>query len=238
MRPGDFKRILTAAALLAAVAAAAQQAKPGGSRLLGNRPLRGGPAAKEAAAANDPEKEEEARKKYREALEKKELNIEDAPMPLVLMMYAEHAHRTVIPAPDLPKVNITFHSLPGDELTEAQRLEILDVLLAMNGVVVEPRGEKFLRALPRKTVRTQGIPIIMDRGGEPLPEEGRVVSQLITFKNILAAEAQKALEGFKDPNGLFQVFERTNAILVTDTQENINRMLEIVKTLDVASPVL
>ena len=27
----------------------------------------------------------------------------------------------------------------------------------MNGVVLEPRGEKFLRALPRKTVRTHGI---------------------------------------------------------------------------------
>ena len=142
----------------------------------------------------------------------------------------------MIPAPDLPKVNITFHSLPGDELTETERLEILNVLLTMNGVVLEPRGTRFLRALPRKTVRTQGIPILIEQNGL-LPEDGKVVSQLITFKNVLATEAQKALEGFKDPNGLFQVFERTNAILVTDTQENINRMLEIVKTLDVATPV-
>ena len=46
------------------------------------------------------------------------------------------------------------------------------------------------------------------------------------------------MEGFKDPNGLIQVFERNNAILVTDTQENINRMLEIIKELDVPNPIL
>ena len=62
-------------------------------------------------------------------------------------------------------------------------------------------------------------------------------SQMIVFKNITVEEAQKALEGFKAPEGLFQVFERTNAILVTDTQENINRMLEVVRAIDIATPV-
>jgi type II secretion system protein D len=64
------------------------------------------------------------------------------------------------------------------------------------------------------------------------PEMGRTISQMITFKFLAVTEGQKALEGFKKPDGLFQVFERTNTILVTDTQENINRMLEIVKFID------
>ena len=71
-----------------------------------------------------------------------------------------------------------------------------------------------------------------------LPEQGRVVSQMIQFKNIELEEAQKALEGFKAPETTFQTFERTNAILVTDTQENINRMLEVIRAIDVATPVL
>ena len=69
-------------------------------------------------------------------------------------------------------------------------------------------------------------------------EKGRVVSQLIRLNYITADEAQKSVEAFKDPNGLFHVLERINAILVTDTQENINRMLEIIKELDVPKPVL
>lgn len=40
---------------------------------------------------------------------------------------------------------------------------------------------------------------------------------MIQLKAITVAEAQKALEGFKKPDGLFQIFERTNGIM-TDTQ--------------------
>ena len=165
------------------------------------------------------------------------LAFNQAPVDLVLEAYAAEVGKTVIPAPDLPKATITLRSLEGQTLTKKEYLEAIEVTLTMNGVVLEPRGEKFLRALPRKTVRTHGISLRMDDRGN-LPEEGRVVSQMIVFKNIAVDEAQKALEGFKAPEGLFQVFERTNAILVTDTQENINRMLEVVRAIDIATPVL
>ncbi|MCQ2391155.1 MAG: hypothetical protein MJ240_07010 [Kiritimatiellae bacterium] len=159
------------------------------------------------------------------------------PIELVLESYAQEVGRTIIPAPDLPKATITLRSAEDQTLTKEEYLFAIEHILTMNGVVLEPRGEKFLRALARKTVRTQGIPMLLENRGL-LEEKGQVVSQLISFHNIAVAEAQKALEGFKDPNGLFQVFERTNAILVTDTQENINRMLEIAKAIDIATPVL
>ena len=165
------------------------------------------------------------------------LAFNQAPLDLVLEAYAAEVGKTVIPAPDLPKATITLRSLEDQVLTKAEYLEAIEVTLTMNGVVLEPRGEKFLRALPRKTVRTHGIPLLMGDKGN-LPEQGRVVSQMIVFKNIEVTEGQKALEGFKAPEGLFQIFERTNAILVTDTQENINRMLEIVRAIDIATPVL
>ena len=165
------------------------------------------------------------------------LAFNQAPVDLVLEAYAAEVGKTVIPAPDLPKATITLRSLEGQTLTKKEYLEAIEVTLTMNGVVLEPRGEKFLRALPRKTVRTHGIALRMDDKGN-LPEQGRVVSQMIVFKTIAVDEAQKALEGFKAPEGLFQVFERTNAILVTDTQENINRMLEVVRAIDIATPVL
>lgn len=165
------------------------------------------------------------------------LAFNQAPVDLVLEAYAAEVGKTIIPAPDLPKATITLRSLEGQTLSKKEYLEAIEVTLTMNGVVLEPRGEKFLRALPRKTVRTHGIALRMDDKGN-LPENGRVVSQMIVFKNIAVDEAQKALEGFKAPEGLFQIFERTNAILVTDTQENINRMLEVVRAIDIATPVI
>ncbi len=165
------------------------------------------------------------------------LNFENAPLELVLMQYATLSEKVLIPAPNLPKVQLTLTS-NGRELDKESYLEAIEVALTMNGVVIEPFDKHFLRAFERKSVRTQGIRTLMNVSTNGIPEKGRVISQLIRLNHITAEEAQKAVEGFKDPNGLFQVFERTNAILVTDTQENVNRMLEIIKELDVPNPVL
>ncbi len=166
------------------------------------------------------------------------LAFNQAPLELVLVAYGEQAGKTIIPAPDIPKTTtITLKSLEGQTLTKEEYLEAIQITLTMNGVVLEPFGDKFLRALARKTVRTQGIPIL-NSSTNSLPEKGRVVSQIIRLTNITAKEAEEAIKGFLDPNGLMQVFERTNTILVTDMQENINRMMEIIRELDVANPVL
>jgi type II secretory pathway component GspD/PulD (secretin) len=194
-------------------------------------------AAQQQAAPSDEEAKEAIKNAPKGTNGVPALVFNQAPLELVLDAYAEQCQKTIIPAPDLPKSTITLKSLEGQLLTKEEYMEAIEVTLTMNGVVLEPFGDKFLRALQRKTLRTQGNPILMNMPGKPLPEKGKVVSQMIRLVNITAEEAQKAIEGFKDPNGLFQVFERTNTILVTDTQENVNRMLEVIKDLDVATPV-
>mgnify|MGYP004642908707 CR=1 FL=1 len=228
------KMFLLLSMTLAVSCVSLAQNRPG---LLGKRPAnRGASAAAARQEAQQPMSREDLKSVPRGTNGVPALAFNQADVALVLEAYADEVGKTVIPAPDLPKAQITLRSLEGQILTKEEYLEAIELVLTMNGIVLEPRGKKFLRALPRKTVRTHGIPLKMEDKGN-LPEQGRVVSQMIAFKNIEVAEAQKALEGFKAPEGLFQVFERTNAILVTDTQENINRMLEIARVIDVATPV-
>ncbi len=170
------------------------------------------------------------------------LKFDNAPVDIIVSAYCEQTGKTPLWAPDAPKANITLKSQADTQLSREEYIEAIEVVLSMQGIVLEPYGEKFVKVLARKTVRTDGIKIIMEGadgalvpigGAEGLhPEKSRTVSHMIQLKAITAAEAQKALEGFKKPDGLFQVFERTNSILVTDTQENVNRMLEIVKFID------
>lgn len=228
------KMFLLLSMTLAVSCVSLAQNRPG---LLGKRPAnRGASAAAAQQETQQPMSREDLKSVPRGTNGVPALAFNQADVALVLEAYADEVGKTVIPAPDLPKAQITLRSLEGQILTKEEYLEAIELVLTMNGIVLEPRGKKFLRALPRKTVRTHGIPLKMEDKGN-LPEQGRVVSQMIAFKNIEVAEAQKALEGFKAPEGLFQVFERTNAILVTDTQENINRMLEIARVIDVATPV-
>ena len=228
------KAFLLSVTLAASCVAMAQANRSG---LLGKRlPVNRGANANAQQEAQPPMTRDDLKNVPRGTNGVPALAFNQADVSLVLEAYADEVGKTILPAPDLPKAQITLRSLEGQLLTKEEYLEAIELVLTMNGIVLEPRGKKFLRALPRKTVRTHGIPLNMDDKGN-LPEQGRVVSQMIVFKNIEVAEAQKALEGFKAPEGLFQVFERTNAILVTDTQENINRMLEIARAIDVATPV-
>lgn len=164
------------------------------------------------------------------------LNFNQTPIDLVFETYGKMVEKTVLKDPQTPNATITLKSEPGQKLSKEEQIEAIEIILEMNGVHLEPYQEKFVRALPRKDARKEGIPLIMDVETK-LKESGRVVSMMIPFKNISTEEAQKALEGFKSNSGILLVFERTNSILVTDTEQNINRMLEIAKAIDIATPV-
>ena len=159
-----------------------------------------------------------------------------APLEMVFTVYQDLIGKTVLKDPQTPAATITLQPKKGQELTNEDKIEAIETVLEMNGIHIEPYGEKFVRALPRKDVRKDGIPLIMDPDAK-LGESTRVVSLMIPFKNIAIDEAQKALEGFKSNSGILLVFERTNSILVTDTEQIINRMREIAKAIDIASPV-
>ena len=206
-------------------------------RPLGNRA--GRPAVSAQPATNaQPAASDDAKS----SAEAPAFNWDAAPVDIVLQAYGERVGKTILKDPQVPAATITLKSQPGQKLTNDEYLEAIETVLEMNQIHLEPYGESFIRALPRKDARKQGIPLL-DENGNPLSgearlsERGKVVSLMIPFKNIGIEEAQKALEGLKSDSGILLVFERTNSILVTDTEQNINRMLEIAKMIDIASPV-
>ena len=164
------------------------------------------------------------------------LNWDGAASDIIIMAYGDEVGKTILKDPACPTATITLKSKQGQKLSREDYLEAIETVLEMNGIHLEPYKDSFIRALPRKDVRKEGIPILMD-GDTKLGESGKVVSMMIPFTNMTAEDAQKVLEGFKSNSGLLIVFERTNKILVTDTEQNINRMLEIARAIDVAAPV-
>lgn len=185
----------------------------------------GGPAASASAVDADAEKDKAS-----------DLNFMEAPLEMVFEVYAQLVDRTVLKDPATPAANITIQSRPGQKLTKEEQIEAIEIVLEMNGVHLEDYGEKFVRALPREKARQEGIPLILDEDAD-LPDSGRVASMMIPFKNIPIDEAKTVLEGLKSQKGLLNVYERIGKILVTDTVMNINRMRQVAKEVDVATPV-
>ena len=226
------RRILAVMAILAACAATASAATLTRARPGLVRSNIGGASA--SATAVEATAEASAAS---EASAPSDLNFTEAPVDMVLEVFGRLVDRTVLKDPGVSATStITLKSLPGQKLTREEQVEALRSVLEMNGVHMEDYGDKFVRALPRKDVRKEGIPMFMD-GSDPELEtisDGQVVSVNIPFKNIPVDEAQKAIEGFKSNNGLLQVFERINSIVVTDTKLNISRMRELAEKIDVA----
>ena len=167
------------------------------------------------------------------------LKFDNAPAELFLQMYSQVTHRTLLTSPDVPKVTMSLRSTDEENWTDEEYIQAIEQQLQLNGIGLIPVGERFALVVPFKSIGQQGIETFLEipPAGRH-PEEGRIVRQILTPKNISAEEAQKVIEGFKRPDGQIQYLERTNSLLVTDTQENVNRMIEIMTFIDRPLPVL
>ena len=174
-----FKRIfvLAAVAALAAADAAAQGGllnlpRAGGAGAAARKGARPGGAARpagNAASAAQPAGEGKSVEPGGRSIE-----FNQAPVEMVFKVYGELKNVTVLKDPQTPSATITLQPLQGQELSDEDKIEAIETVLEMNGIHLEPYGEKFCRAIPRKDVRKDGIPLIMDPNAE-LRESTRVV---------------------------------------------------------------
>lgn len=233
------------AALLVAAAAHAQVRAPsitGGARrptATQQRQAAAQQAAAQQAATSSTEVAQQLAQAERGKGGRPKLKFDNAPAELFLQIYSQVTHRTLLTSPDVPKVTMSLRSTDEDNWTDAEYLQAIEQQLQLNGIGIIPVGERFALVVPFKTIGQQGIKTFLElpEGGRH-PELGQLVRQILTPKNISAEEAQKAIEGFKRPDGNIQYLERTNSLLVTDTQENVNRMIEILEFIDKPMPVL
>ena len=231
------KKILAFCVALVAFFAAVDATAQGILRRPQGLPGRSVPAGATAGAATSAPSDDTA--SDADPKEAPALNWDAAPVDIVFQTYGEQVGKTILKDPSVPNATITLKSREGQKLSKEEYLEAIEVVLEMNGIHLEPYGEKFIRAVPRGKARKEGIPLYMDITDVPEDaKDGRVISVMISFKSIATDEAQKALENFKSDTGMLNVFERTNSILVTDTWQNIKRMDEIARAMDISSPVL
>ncbi|MBN2301131.1 MAG: type II secretion system secretin GspD [Lentisphaerae bacterium] len=157
------------------------------------------------------------------------LTFQDSPLEFVLAEYSDKTGRTILQAPNVPKANITLKS-QGD-LTFEEYLQAIETVLSMHGIALLKVGDKFLKVVPIKSARQEAMTIGEDLDRD-LAETDELVSQMIPLKHIEPNEAKKAIDALKHAHGVVHVFERINSILVTDSAANLNRIMQILRSMD------
>lgn len=194
-------------------------------------------AAKEAEAqqlAAQQREQEEAKKKEEEVTLKEEviqsLVLADESAKQVLALLAQFIGKSVLQQQNLPNIRVNFDS--QGPITKGKAIRALESLLSLNGVSVVDMGNEFIKAVMSPGVNTQS-PLFLDVNPLDLPASQRVYTRLFELEYLNVAQISSMLGSFVTPGlSTYAVFEKSNAIYMTDTLANLQRFQRVLNKVD------
>ena len=150
----------------------------------------------------------------------------------VLEVYAQLVGRTLLRA-SLPNAQIVLKT--ETPLTRAEAIQALQAVLAMNGIAVINVGDKFVKVLPVDQAGTAAEQF-NSANPEQLPELGSYITRIVQLQYVKPSMMVPIIQPFsKAPNAILPIDD--NGILVLrDNAENVKRMLEMIKAVDIIVP--
>jgi len=157
------------------------------------------------------------------------IKFDDAELTKVLEIYHELSGRTVVRSSALPAAKINIRS--QTKLTRIEVLQVLDSVLAQNGIVMIPQGTKFVKAVP-KAIAPLECPPVVDLPREQLPDCGTCITYYVEVKHQKPRDVVHALQSFAMlPNSILAI-DSANLIVLRDFSSNVRRMLEVLERVD------
>jgi general secretion pathway protein D len=187
-----------------------------------------GPAA---ASTNEPEYEELPPRDEKAFLETPVgIKYKEVELDEVLKDYSDWTGLAIMKAPDVPAVKITLKC--PRKIPRREALLAIEGVLAMHGIGLVPMGDKFVKVVPIVQARQYGMETRVGDTPDELKATDSLISQVIELKYIEIPEAQTLMQNLLHSYGKIIPMERINALLVTDTAINIERIREILERLD------
>lgn len=154
----------------------------------------------------------------------------DQGLEATLEVLSELTGRAILRPQALPTPKITFDSA-GPIKARELRLA-LESLLSLNGIGVSPLGDRFLKVVPLGEIRTQAPELVVESLADR-PASGKVVSKLFRLQHLDSQTFQQQIQQFLSP-GFSSIipFQNSNAVIVTDTISNLQRLEYVVSEVD------
>jgi general secretion pathway protein D len=154
----------------------------------------------------------------------------DITIDAALEMLERWSGRTVLRPTSLPATSLSF-SL-NQKVTREEARQALETLLTLNGIAVTPLGTRFLKVTPLNTAHSEA-PDFIEGSTLGLSPSGHIASKLFQLKFLRVAEFAPQIAGLLNAaTGAAVVFEKTNAMLVTDAVSNLQRIETLLTQLD------
>ncbi|MGO8932056.1 MAG: secretin N-terminal domain-containing protein, partial [Limisphaerales bacterium] len=161
------------------------------------------------------------------------IDFRSADLNQVLDIYSMMVNRTVLRPATLPAPTITLTT--RGQLTVREGIQALEAVLGLNGITMVNMGDKFVKAMPEAQGNTAGARFDTNSAAN-LPELGQYITHVVQLKYAKPSELMAVLQPFiKIPNAILPV-DTSQMLVLRDYTENVKRMLELIKQIDVAVP--
>jgi general secretion pathway protein D len=157
------------------------------------------------------------------------VNFKDTDIQELIRFVAKASNRTIIVDPKVKgKVQvISANPVNADELY-ALFLSILEI----HGFAAVDSGD-ITRIIPSKDARAAPVPVIRDQ--ESLSTSSEIVTQVIQLENISAQKLIPVLRPLVPQQGHMAAYGPSNAIIISDTMANINRIRQVIESIDLSA---
>jgi type II secretory pathway component GspD/PulD (secretin) len=156
------------------------------------------------------------------------LNFQNADLTQVLAIYQDLSGRTVIRG-NVPMPTITVQS--HTPLNRIQALQLLDTVLAEQGIAMVLSGDLAVKAVPQARANAEAPPEI-NRPWRELPDSGSFMMCTVRLKRNRPSELVPALQPFaKVPNSILAI-DSSRLLILRDYSANIRRMLKLIEELE------
>jgi general secretion pathway protein D len=108
--------------------------------------------------------------------------------------------------------------------------KVFETILAVNDLTIVEAGMVTM-IIPTRDAKSSTIKTVIGKGY--LPRSDTFVTRLIPLKYINASNITQALRGLVSKFGTISVYQPTNTLIMIDSAANINRLLKIIRELDI-----
>ena len=159
-----------------------------------------------------------------------QLMLPDADINTVLDVLEQLTGRIVIRPQQL--ITATYNLKIKGPITKAEAIVAIETSLAINGIGISPLGEKFIKVVNLQQVR-QEAPEMLTGSAFDQPASGKAATKLFQLEFARATEIQPLLAGML--NALYGgpiILQNANALLITDSISNLQRVEVLMQTVD------
>ncbi len=148
----------------------------------------------------------------------------------VLDMLERLTDKIILRRQDIAAAKINFNS--RGPLTKSEAVLALESLLSLNGIMLTDMGGRFMKAVPATNVNSHVPEMIVASTLEMVPSQ-QIYAKLFKF-DYLQAESTSGtiITPLLSQNSSVVIFQKSNAILITDALINLQRIEHLITEMD------